>query len=124
MKYFGTDGIRGEYGGAVMNEAFARRLGVAVAAWVRGLMSNDQCPMTNAGTVVLIGRDTRFSGAGLEGALAAGLAAAGLEPQSLGVLPTPAVARAVQVQKAALGVVITASHNPAADNGIKFFKGS
>ena len=111
-KYFGTDGVRGPYGGPVVNEGFASRLGYAAAAWLRSRGATGR---------VLIGRDTRFSGAPLEAALARGLAAAGAEPVSLGILPTPAVSRAVRVQRAALGVVITASHNPAEDNGIKFF---
>ena len=108
-KYFGTDGIRGPYGGPVVNEAFAERLGAAAAAWL-GKKGR-----------VLIGRDTRESGRALEAAVARGLQAGGAEPVSLGVVPTPAVARAVRMEPAALGVVITASHNPAADNGIKFF---
>lgn len=107
--YFGTDGVRGPYGGPVINEAFAERLGFAVASW-----------LTTKGAV-LIGRDTRGSGVSLEAALARGLRAGGADPVSLGVVPTPAVARAVVKEQAALGVVITASHNPAADNGIKFF---
>ena len=110
--YFGTDGVRGPYGGPVINEAFAARLGEAAGRWAGGRGR------------VLIGRDTRGSGESLLRAVAAGLAAAGLEPVSLGVLPTPAVARAVRTGDAVLGVVITASHNPAADNGIKFFAGS
>ncbi len=108
-KYFGTDGIRGPYGGPVVNEAFAERLGYAAA--VR---------LGKKGRV-LIGRDTRESGQALEAAVARGLQAGGAEPVSLGVAPTPAVARAVRMEHAALGVVITASHNAAADNGIKFF---
>jgi phosphoglucosamine mutase len=107
--YFGTDGVRGPYGGPVVNEAFAEKLGRAVALWLKTKGS------------VLIGRDTRESGVALEAALARGLRAGVAAPVSLGVLPTPAVARAVVKQSAALGVVITASHNPAADNGIKFF---
>ncbi len=107
--YFGTDGVRGPYGGPVVNEAFAARLGEATGRWAGGRGR------------VLIGRDTRASGDALMRAVAAGLAAAGMEPVSLGVLPTPAVARAVRLSNATLGVVITASHNPAADNGIKFF---
>lgn len=110
--YFGTDGVRGPYGGPVINEAFASRLGNAVARWAGGRGR------------VLIGRDTRGSGESLMKAVAAGLVAGGLEPVSLGVVPTPAVARAVRLSDAVLGVVITASHNPAADNGIKFFAGS
>ncbi|HTO02319.1 MAG TPA: phosphoglucosamine mutase, partial [Opitutus sp.] len=108
-KYFGTDGVRGPYGGVVVNEDFAERLGEAVARWLGGKGR------------VLIGRDTRASGASLERAIARGLRRGGSEPFSLGVVPTPAVARAVLKEQAALGVVITASHNPASDNGIKFF---
>lgn len=121
--YFGTDGIRGEFGGPVINPAFAARLGEAAGRWLReydsSLSKND--PRSGVGPVVLIGRDTRFSGVALESALTAGFLAAGCAPTGLGVLPTPAVARAVRLRHAALGVVITASHNPAEDNGIKFF---
>lgn len=112
-KYFGTDGVRGAYGSEVMNETFAWRLGAAAARFVREQGASAR--------TVLIGRDTRGSGASLEAALAAGLAAEGFSPVSLGVVPTPAVSLALQNTPAALGVVITASHNPAADNGIKFF---
>jgi phosphoglucosamine mutase len=112
--YFGTDGVRGVYGGPVMNEEFAWRLGVAAAVWLH----ESRQPK---GGRILIGRDTRSSGASLEAALAAGLAYGGYEPVSLGILPTPAVSRAVCTHRAALGVVVTASHNPASDNGIKFF---
>jgi phosphoglucosamine mutase len=70
---------------------------------------------------VLIGRDPRYSGTSLEAAMARGLRAGGANPISLGIIPTPAVARTMRVTRAALGVVITASHNPAEDNGIKFF---
>ncbi len=110
--YFGTDGVRGPYGGPVINEDFAARLGEAAGKWAGGKGR------------VLIGRDTRASGQSLVNAVAAGLVAAGLEPVSLGVLPTPAVARAVRMEGAVLGVVVTASHNPAVDNGIKFFAGT
>ncbi len=108
-QYFGTDGVRGPYGGPLINEEFAARLGFAVAVWL---------PKKGR---VLIGRDTRYSGVALEAAVMRGLRAAGCEPVSLGVVPTPAVARAVRTEGAVLGVVITASHNPAEDNGIKFF---
>ena len=108
-RYFGTDGVRGAYGGPVINEAFAARLGEAAGRWAGGRGR------------VLIGCDTRASGPALAHAVAHGLTAAGLDPVWLGVLPTPAVARAVRTSGAALGVVVTASHNPAADNGIKFF---
>ncbi len=110
-KYFGTDGVRGPYGGPLINEAFAARLAQAAARWARP---------TGSGRV-FIGRDTRGSGVALEAAVARGLRAGGAVPVSLGVLPTPAVARAVRESDAHLGVMITASHNPAVDNGIKFF---
>lgn len=110
--YFGTDGVRGPYGGPLINEAFAERLALAAGLWSGGRGQ------------VLIGRDTRASGRSLAAAVAVGLRAAGLEPVLLGVVPTPAVARAVVTRGATLGVVITASHNPAADNGIKFFAGT
>ena len=113
-KYFGTDGVRGPYGSDIMNESFAWRLGAAAArfALAKG---------AKTGASVIIGRDTRASGASLEHALAGGLASAGLKPVSAGVVPTPAVSLAVRLEQAVLGVVITASHNPASDNGIKFF---
>jgi phosphoglucosamine mutase len=112
--HFGTDGVRGPYGTPQMNEALAWRLGAGAASYVKmtpGFRFNR----------VFIGRDTRASGPALEAALAAGLAAEGLTPISLGVVPTPAVSLLTRREGAALGVVITASHNPAADNGIKFF---
>ena len=116
--YFGTDGVRGPVGGPLINPSFASRLGQAAARWLK-----TQAPSEGPLTIV-IGRDTRASGAALELAVAAGFAAEGCLPVSLGVLPTPAVARAVRSKGAALGVVITASHNPASDNGIKFFAAS
>lgn len=131
-KYFGTDGVRGPYGGPVVNEEFAARLAAAAVAWLRGAGERRQPASTESDLAlerrerpgvgrVLIGRDTRASGAALEAAVARGLRAAGAEPISLGIVPTPAVARAVRASGARLGVVITASHNPASDNGIKFF---
>ncbi len=113
-QYFGTDGVRGPYGGPVMNEDFARRLGAAAARFAKmqaHFRSNQ----------VFIGRDTRASGPALEQALAAGLQSEGLLPVSLGVVPTPVVSLLARSNGAALGVVVTASHNPAGDNGIKFF---
>jgi len=113
-QYFGTDGVRGPYGGPVMNESFAWRLGAAAARFARaqpGFRSEE----------VFVGRDTRVSGPALEHALAAGLESEGFEPISLGVVPTPVVSLLTRREGAALGVVITASHNPARDNGIKFF---
>ncbi len=96
----------------MINEDFAFRLGWAAATWSLS---------TNGTEEVLLGRDTRSSGPVLLTAVAAGIHAAGLRPFYLGIVPTPAVARAVQTRDAALGVVLTASHNPARDNGIKFF---
>ncbi len=113
-RYFGTDGVRGPYGGPVVNDDFARRLGAAAARYLesRGAAT---------GAEVLLGRDTRQSGPALLAAVAEGVAGEGLTPVNLGIAPTPAVALAVRRRGAAAGVVITASHNPAADNGIKFF---
>ena len=108
-RYFGTDGVRGTFGGPLINPTFAARLAEAAARW-----------SGEAGTV-LVGRDTRESGVALLQGLAAGFHAAGWVVVDLGVLPTPAVARAVRERGSDLGVVITASHNPATDNGIKFF---
>lgn len=96
-------------GGDLINPCFAARLGFAVGRW-----------LDRTGRI-FIGRDTRESGPEMEAAVIRGLRAAGGSPESLGVVPTPAVARAVRVHGGVLGVVITASHNPADDNGIKFF---
>jgi phosphoglucosamine mutase len=113
-EYFGTDGVRGPYGGPVINEAFAERLGVAAGRFVsRQTHTGEQR--------VLLGRDTRASGQSLLHAVSSGLASVGVESAVLGVVPTPAVAAALVRERAALGVMITASHNPASDNGIKFF---
>jgi phosphoglucosamine mutase len=111
--YFGTDGVRGPYGGPVVSEEFFGRLGAAAAQWLEsgGVRSGR----------VLIGRDTRASGPALARALGAGVAGAGGLPFSAGIAPTPAVSGATRALGAALGAVITASHNPAADNGVKFF---
>ena len=111
--YFGTDGVRGPYGGPVVNEAFFSRIGEAAARWLaaRGVQSGK----------VVIGRDTRASGAALARALGAGLVRGGAHAVSLGIVPTPAVSRAARLGGAALGAAITASHNPASDNGVKFF---
>jgi len=113
-RYFGTDGIRGRTGTEPMTTGFAKRLGAAAA---RVLAAGPGRP------IVAIGRDTRGSGPGLEAALAEGLTAAGADVVLLGVLPTPGVAARVVSEGWAAGVVISASHNPAHDNGIKFFSG-
>jgi len=109
-KYFGTDGVRGVVGTPPMTPEAVRRLG-----WAAG------CVLARGGGRVVIGRDTRVSGEILEEALCAGLADAGAGAGLLGVLPTPAVAYLARELGAAAGAVISASHNPYQDNGIKFF---
>jgi len=131
-KFFGTDGVRGPYGGPVVNEAFFARLAYAAGQWVNGRASQNgptrgDSPDSGVATDmkrkrVAIGCDTRASGGSLAEAVMAGLRLAKMRPTHLGVLPTPAVALAVKNEGISLGVVITASHNPAGDNGIKFFK--
>lgn len=126
-QYFGTDGVRGPYGGPLVNEAFFARLACAAGFWVRQTNSGRVDPgvLRAAGQCkALIGRDTRASGEALEQAVAAGLRAAGVEPVLLGVVPTPVVALMTIALGANVGVVLTASHNPAGDNGIKFFNGA
>jgi phosphoglucosamine mutase len=111
-KYFGTDGIRGTVGQAPITPDFVLRLGHAVGRVLR---------RTEARPTVLIGKDTRISGYMLESALESGLNSAGVDVMLLGPLPTPGVAYLTRAQRASLGVVISASHNPFQDNGIKFF---
>ncbi len=114
-KYFGTDGVRGIVGGEVINAGFALRLGYAAGrVLARGA--------TGAGRpTVVIGKDTRISGYMLESALEAGLSAAGVDVMLAGPIPTPAVAYLTRAWRLAAGIVISASHNPHYDNGIKFF---
>ena len=111
-KYFGTDGIRGTVGQAPITPDFILRLAHAVG---RVLKRNESRP------TVLIGKDTRISGYMLESALESGFNSAGVDVVLLGPLPTPGVAYLTRTQRATLGVVISASHNPFFDNGIKFF---
>jgi len=113
LEYFGTDGIRGSVGGNVVNPRFASRLGVAAGKWAKDKRLENP--------LVLIGRDTRPSGIELLRNLAKGFGSENLEVVSLGVIPTPALALAVPRERACLGVMITASHNPSSDNGFKFF---
>jgi len=110
--YFGTDGIRGTVGQAPITPDFVLRLAHAVG---RVLKRNEARP------TVLIGKDTRISGYMLESALESGFNSAGADVVLLGPLPTPGVAYLTRAQRASLGVVISASHNPFDDNGIKFF---
>ena len=111
-QFFGTDGIRGTVGQSPITPDFVLRLAHAVG---RVLKANEAHP------VVLIGKDTRISGYMLESALESGFNSAGVDVVLLGPVPTPAVAYLTRAQRASLGVVISASHNPFADNGIKFF---
>ncbi|MES1978044.1 MAG: phosphoglucosamine mutase [Pseudomonadota bacterium] len=111
-KYFGTDGIRGTVGQAPITPDFVLRLAHAVGRVLK---------RTESRPVVLIGKDTRISGYMLESALESGFNSAGVDVVLLGPLPTPGVAYLTRTQRASLGVVISASHNPFADNGIKFF---
>ena len=117
-KYFGTDGIRGQVGQAPITPDFVLRLGYAAGRVLAG-------KTTRAGDrpAVVIGKDTRVSGYMFEAALESGLAAAGVDVMLVGPMPTPAVAYLARVLRAAAGVVISASHNPYQDNGIKFFSG-
>ena len=113
-KYFGTDGIRGSYGDELIHPDFAYRLGSALGLFLArrkpGLPLN-----------VVIGRDTRPSGPALSAAITRGLNRRDVYVHDAGIVPTPAVAHAVLEQRADLGISVTASHNPATDNGIKLF---
>jgi phosphoglucosamine mutase len=115
-KYFGTDGVRGEVGGDVINAEFALRLGYAAGK----VLAKEHATRRGKPTV-LIGKDTRISGYMLESALEAGFAAAGVEVLLAGPLPTPAVAYLTRTWRLVAGIVISASHNAYQDNGIKFF---
>ncbi|OBX02988.1 phosphoglucosamine mutase [Gallibacterium genomosp. 3] len=110
-KYFGTDGVRGRVGTSPITPEFALKLG-----WAAGKVL-----ATQGSRKVLIGKDTRISGYMLESALEAGLAAAGLSAAFVGPMPTPAIAYLTRTFRAEAGIVISASHNPYYDNGIKFF---
>ncbi len=112
-RYFGTDGIRGKVGVPPMTVEFVMKIG-----WAAGKVLSRK----NRGTVV-IGKDTRISGYMFESALEAGLAAAGLDVLLLGPMPTPAIAYLTRAQRATAGIVISASHNPYHDDGVKFFNG-
>ena len=114
-KYFGTDGIRGRVGDAPVTPDFMLKLG-----WATGKVF---AATDGSRPTVVIGKDTRVSGYMLESALQAGLVAAGANVKLLGPLPTPGIALLTRSQKADAGIVISASHNPYYDNGIKFFNG-
>ena len=112
-KYFGTDGIRGRVGEEPITADFMLKLG-----WAAGRVLGRE-----GGDSVVIGKDTRISGYMFESALEAGLSAAGLDIRLLGPMPTPGIAYLTRTLHACAGIVISASHNPYADNGIKFFSG-
>jgi phosphoglucosamine mutase len=112
-RYFGTDGIRGRVGEGPINPEFVLKLG-----WAAGRVLG-KAP----GSKVLIGKDTRISGYLFESALEAGLVAAGMNTRLLGPMPTPGIAYLTRTLHACAGLVISASHNPHEDNGIKFFSG-
>lgn len=111
-KYFGTDGIRGRVGDQPITPEFMLRLG-----WAAGQAFKQEGQRNS----VLIGKDTRLSGYMFESALESGLSAAGVDVKLLGPMPTPAIAYLTRTFRAAAGIVISASHNPHHDNGIKFF---
>ncbi|HEY8084820.1 MAG TPA: phosphoglucosamine mutase [Methylophilaceae bacterium] len=119
-KYFGTDGIRGRVGEAPITPDFMMRLGYAAG---RVLTAIDDHLAAGAHPAVVIGKDTRISGYMLESALQAGLSAAGVDVLLTGPMPTPAIAYLTRALRAQAGIVISASHNPFEDNGIKFFSG-
>lgn len=116
MRYFGTDGIRGKVGAEPITPDFVLKLG-----WAAGRVLGRQARDSRARNLVIIGKDTRISGYMFESALEAGLVAAGLDVSLLGPMPTPAVAYLTRTFHAVAGIVISASHNPYDDNGIKFF---
>src|SRR3954465_3098344 len=113
-RYFGTDGVRGTIGESPMTPDFVMRLGYAAG---KVLLQKSPHPK------VLIGKDTRISGYMIESALEAGFSAAGVDVHMCGPVPTPAVAYLTRALRLSAGVVISASHNPYPDNGIKFFSG-
>ncbi len=117
-KYFGTDGIRGHVGQSPITPDFVMRLGYAAGK----VLAHDASGSTRP--TVLIGKDTRLSGYMLEAALEAGFSAAGVDVMLAGPMPTPAVAYLTRALRLSAGVVISASHNPYHDNGIKFFSAS
>jgi phosphoglucosamine mutase len=113
-KYFGTDGVRGTVGSSPMTPDFVLRLGYAGGQVLAARVKDP---------AVLIGKDTRISGYMLESALEAGFSAAGVDVHMCGPIPTPAVAYLTRALRLSAGVVISASHNPYPDNGIKIFSG-
>jgi phosphoglucosamine mutase len=120
-KYFGTDGIRGKVGEHPITPEFVMRLGYAAGRVFVSLQQGSLSLAKGAHPTVLIGKDSRISGYMLEAALEAGLTAAGVNTMLTGPMPTPAIAYLTRALRAQAGIVISASHNPYDDNGIKFF---
>jgi phosphoglucosamine mutase len=120
-KYFGTDGVRGRVGEPPITPELVMHLGYAAGKVLAG---GDRRPAGGDPPAVLIGKDTRISGYMLESALQAGLSAAGVDIYLCGPMPTPAVAYLTRALRLSAGIVISASHNPFEDNGIKFFSAS
>jgi phosphoglucosamine mutase len=120
-KYFGTDGVRGRVGEPPITPELVMHLGYAAGKVLAGV---DRRPAGGEPPAVLIGKDTRISGYMLESALQAGLSAAGVDIYLSGPMPTPAVAYLTRALRLSAGIVISASHNPFEDNGIKFFSAS
>lgn len=118
QRYFGTDGIRGTVGRSPITPDFMTRLGMAIGSVLRDSVSGSARP------AVVVGKDTRVSGYMIESALEAGLLAAGVDVHLCGPLPTPGVAYLTRALRLSAGVVISASHNPYPDNGIKLFSAS
>ena len=112
-RFFGTDGIRGEVGGSVMNSQFAMSLGIAIG---RSFVAKGNKPLN-----AILGKDTRISGYLFESALQAGLLSVGVNVSVLGTAPTPVISYLVRNTEADFGIVISASHNPYFDNGVKIF---
>ncbi len=119
-KYFGTDGVRGRVGQTPITPDFVLKLGYCAG---KVLSRADIAPPHRERPAVLIGKDTRISGYMLESALESGLSAAGVDTLLVGPMPTPAVAFLARALRLSAGVMISASHNPFEDNGIKFFSG-
>ena len=117
-RYFGTDGVRGQVGNAPITPDFVMKLGYAAGKVLT------RTSMSSGSPTVLIGKDTRISGYMLEASLQAGLSAAGVDVMLSGPMPTPAVAYLTRALRLSAGIVISASHNPYQDNGIKFFSAS
>src|SRR5215470_9966056 len=117
--YFGTDGVRGRVGEEPITPERVLKLG-----WAAGIVLAADSARDGARPAVLIGKDTRISGYLLEAALESGLSAAGVDVHLTGPLPTPAVAYLTRALRLSAGIVISASHNPFDDNGIKFFSGA